>query len=72
MLGFLKVFGRLGAVIALIMLIVTLLRQLVALFGTLLFVIKLGIVVAFISLILLVVLTIVRARAQRRREMDEL
>ena len=72
MLGVLKTAGRLGAIIALIMLVVTLLKQLVALFGTLLFLIKLGIIFGFAALVVMVVLAMLRARRERRREMDEL
>ena len=72
MLGFLKIAGRMGAIIALVMLVVTLLKQLVALFGTLLFLIKLGIFLGFASLVAMVVLAMLRARRDRRREMDEL
>ncbi len=72
MLGFLKIFGRLGAIVTLIMLIVTLLKQLVALVGALLFVIKMATIVAFAGLILVMVLAFLRGRERRRRDMEEL
>lgn len=72
MLGFLKATGRVGAIIALVLLVVTLLKQLVALVGTLLFVLKLGIFLGFAALFVVVVLAMLRARQQRRREVEEL
>lgn len=72
MLGMLKVFGRLGGVLALILLIVALLRQLVALVGFLIVAIKVGVVVIFVALIVLIGLAIWRERCRRRRDIEEL
>ena len=71
MLGMLKVFGRLGGIIALILLIVALLKQLVALVGFLIVAIKVGVVVVFVALIVLIGLAIWRERCNRRRERNE-
>jgi hypothetical protein len=71
MLAFLKVAGRLGSIIALILLIVTLLRQLISLVSFLIVVIKIGIIVAFVGTMLLIVLAILRGRQSRRREAED-
>jgi len=71
MLGMLKVFGRLGGVLALILLIVALLKQLVALVGFLIVAIKVGVVVIFIALIVLIGLAIWRERCNRRRDRND-
>jgi hypothetical protein len=72
MLGFVKIFGRLGSIIALILLIVALLKQLVALVGFLIVAIKVLVVVIFIALIVLIGLAIYRDRCRRRREVEEI
>ena len=72
MLGMVKVFGRLGGLIALILLIVALLRQLIALVGFLVVVIKFAIVAIFVALLVLIVLAIWRDRSRKRREAETL
>ena len=72
MLGFIKVFGRLGSIIALIVLIAALLKQLVALVGFLIVAIKVLVVVIFIALIVLIGLAIYRDRCRKRREAEEI
>ena len=72
MIGFLKIFGRLGSIIALILLVVALLKQLVFMFGILLGLIKIGIILAFVALIVLIALAIFRDRSRRRREAEEI
>ena len=67
----LKIFGRLGGLIALILLIVALLKQLVALVGFLIVVIKVAVVVIFIALIVLIGLAIWRERCNRRRDSEQ-
>lgn len=71
MLAFLKVAGRLGGVITLLLLLVTLVRQLISLVGFLLAAIKIGIVVFFVGIFLMIALSIFRDRARRRREAEE-
>jgi predicted membrane metal-binding protein len=68
MSAFLKIFGRFGGIITLIILLITLVRQLISLVGFLLVAIKVGIVVAFVGLVLIIVLSMMRGRARRRRE----
>lgn len=70
MLAFLKTFGRLGGIVTLILLAITLLRQLISLVSFLIAAIKIGVVVAFAGLFLVVALAFVRGR--RRREAEEL
>ena len=72
MFGFIKIFGGIGSVIALILLIVALLKQLVALVGFLIVAIKFLVVVIFIALIVLIGLAIYRDRCRRRREVEEI
>ena len=71
-MGTLKIFGRLGGVLALIFLIVALLRQLVTLVTFLIAAIKIAVVVIFIAILVMIVLAIFRDRSQRRREREEL
>lgn len=71
MLGFLKIAGRLGGVLTLLLLLVTLVRQLIALVSFLLAAIKIGIVVFFVGIFLMIALSIFRDRARRRREAEE-
>ncbi len=66
--GILKAFGGLGAIVALILLVVALLKQLIALVGFLLAALKIGIVVVFIALLVMIGLAIFRDRSRRRRE----
>jgi predicted membrane protein len=65
--GLVKVFGGLGGVVALILLVVALLKQLITLVGFLL-----AIVVIFVAVLVMIVLAIFRDRARRRRDIDEL
>ena len=72
MCGIVKVFGRLGGIVALILLIVALLRQLLTLVGFLIVAIKVAVVVIFIALIVLIVLAILRDRSRKRREVEDI
>jgi hypothetical protein len=67
-----RAFGRLGGVLSLILLVIALLRQLIALVGFLLALIKFAIVVIFAVLVVMIVLAILRDRAHRRRETEDL
>ena len=70
-MAILAAFGRGGAVLALILLIVALLKQLIVLVGFLLAVIKFAIIVAFIAMIVMIALAIFRDRSRRKREAEE-
>jgi Flp pilus assembly protein TadB len=62
-----KAFG-LGSIVAAILLIVALLKQLVTMFGFLLALVKFGIIMAFVMIIVMIVLAIWSDRKRRRRE----
>jgi predicted membrane protein len=68
----LRIFSRWGAIITLIMLLIALVRQLISLITFLLFALKIGIIVVFVGLFLLVVLAILRGRGRARRESEEI
>jgi len=72
MTTFFKTFGRLGGILALIILLVGLLRQLIVLVGFLLAVIKIAIVVIFVGLMGMILLAMFRERSRRRREAEDL
>ena len=63
MVAILAAFGRGGAVLALIFLVVALLKQLIVLVGFLLALIKIAIVVAFVVMIVMIALAIFRDRS---------
>ena len=70
-MAILAAFGRGGAVLALILLVVALLKQLIVLVGFLLALIKFAIIVAFVGMMVMIVLAIWRDRCRRKRESDE-
>ncbi len=72
MLAFIKTFGRWGGILTMILLVITLLRQLIALVGFLLFAIKMTVVVAFVGLLLLIVFAMLRGRTRRRRDLEDI
>ena len=72
MSALLKTFGRWGGILTLILLVITLLRQLIALVSFLIAAIKIGVIVVFVGLMLLIVLSILRSRGQRRREAEDI
>ena len=70
-MAILYAFGRGGAVLALILLIVALLKQLSVMVGFLLALVKFAIVVVFVVMMAMIVLAIVRDRSRRKREAEE-
>lgn len=72
MSAFFRTFGRLGAVVTLVLLLITLVKQLIALVSFLLVAVKIAIVIAFVGLLGLILLTMLRGRARRRQVMEEL
>ena len=72
MSAYLKTFSRLGVIVTLILLAITLLKQLISLVGFLLFAVKVATLAAFVGLLLLIGLAIFRGRGRRRREMEDL
>ena len=71
-MAILAAFGRGGAVLALILLIVALLKQLIVLVGFLLALIKFALVVVFIAMIVMIALAIFRDRSRRKSEAEEI
>ena len=70
-MAILTALGRGGAVLALIVLIAALLKQLIVMVGFLLALVKFAIVVAFVGLMVMIVLAILRSRAREKRENNE-
>ncbi|HEX8708397.1 MAG TPA: hypothetical protein VF723_09165 [Pyrinomonadaceae bacterium] len=68
MSALLKTAGRWGGVLTVILLVITLLRQLISLVSFLLVAIKAFIVIAFIGLVLVMIVLAMRGRTRRRRE----
>jgi hypothetical protein len=71
-MAILYAFGRGGAVLALILLIVALLKQLIGLVGFLLVLVKFAIVIAFFAIMVMIVLAIFRDRSRRKREAEDI
>jgi hypothetical protein len=72
MSSLLMAFGRWGGILTLIILLIALVKQLIAFVGFLMFAIKVGIVLAFIALFLLIIIAILRGRSQRRRDVEDI
>ena len=64
--GLLKGFGGLGAIVALFLVVVALLKQLILLVGFLLTALKVAIVVVFVAVLVMIALAIWRDRCRRR------
>jgi len=72
MSAFLKTAGRWGGVLTVIVLLITLLRQLISLVSFLFIAIKAMIVIAFIGLVLVMIFLVMRGRQERRREAEDI
>ncbi len=68
MTGWLFTAGRFGGIITIIALVIALLRQVIELVGFLMFAIKIGLVLAFVGLIIGIGLLAIRAFQQRKRD----
>ena len=64
--GLLKGFGGLGAIVALILVVVALLKQLILLVGFLHTALKVAIIVVFVAVLVMIALAIWRDRCRRR------
>jgi predicted membrane protein len=64
--------GRGGAVIALVLLVVALLKQLIVMVGFLLALVKFAIIIAFVAVLVMIGLAIFRDRSRRKREAEGL
>jgi predicted membrane protein len=60
--------GRGGAVIALVLLVVALLKQLIVMVGFLLALVKFAIIIAFVAVLVMIGLAIFRDRSRRKNE----
>jgi hypothetical protein len=72
MLAFLKTASPWGGLLTIILLVIVLLRQLIAFIGFLMFAIKVGIVLLFVGLMLLIVISFLRSRSRRHSETGDL
>ena len=68
----LKTAGRWGGVFVIIALVITLLRQIISLVGFLLFALKAMIVVAFVGLVLLMIILVLRGRSRSRSGAEDI
>lgn len=66
--GILKAAGGLGAIVALILVVVALLKQLILLVGFLLTALKVAIILVFVAVLVMIVLAILRDRSRKRNE----
>ena len=67
-MAILYAFGRGGAVIALVLLVVALLKQLITMVGFLLALVKFAIIIAFVAILVMIALAIFRDRSRRKHE----
>jgi hypothetical protein len=72
MSSFLKATGRWGGILTVIALVIVLLRQLISLIGFLMVAIKAVIFMAFIGLVLVMIILVLRGRSQRKREAENI
>ena len=69
---FMRTASSWGVILTILLLVITLLKQLIALVSFLITALKVGIIVAFVGLMLLIVLAIFRGRRSRRREAEDI
>jgi len=67
-MAILSALGRGGAVIALVLLLVALLKQLITMVGFLLALVKFAIIIAFVAILVMIALAIFRDRSRRKSE----
>ncbi len=70
-MAILYALGRGGAVIALVLLVVALLKQLIVMVGFLLALVKFAIIIAFLAVLVMIVLAIFHDRSRRKREAED-
>ena len=64
--------GKWGGILTLIALLIALVKQLITLVGFIMFFLKAALVIAFVGLMLLILVTMLRTRSRRRREAEEI
>ena len=69
---FMRTASGWGVILTILLLVITLLKQLISLVTFIIAALKVGIVVAFVGLMLLIVLAIFRGRRSRRREAEDI
>ncbi len=69
---FMRTASGWGIILTILLLVVTLLKQLIALVSFIITALKVGIVVVFVGVMLLIVLAIFRGRRSRRREAEDI
>ena len=69
---FMRAASGWGLIITILILVATLLKQLIAFISFLMAAIKIGIVVIFVALFLLIVLAMLRGRRSRKREAEDI
>ena len=69
---FMRTASGWGVILTILLLVVTLLKQLIALVSFIITALKVGIVVVFVGVMLLIVLAIFRGRRSRRREAEDI
>jgi uncharacterized membrane protein len=72
MSAFLVTLGRWGGILTIILLVITLLRQLIAFVSFLMIAIKAIIVIVFFGLLFMIALSILRERSKRRRQAEDI
>lgn len=72
MSAFLKTASRWGGLLTIVLLVITLLKQLIALVSFIMVAIKIALIIAFVGLMLLIVLSMLRGRGRRHRDAEEL
>ena len=70
-MAILTALGRGGAVIALVLLIVALLKQLITMVGFLLALVKFAIIIVFVTLLVMIALAIFRDRSRRKHDAED-
>jgi hypothetical protein len=71
-MAILYALGRGGAVIALILLVVALLKQLIVMVGFLLALVKFAIIIAFLAVLIMIGLAIFRDHSRRKHEAQDI
>lgn len=72
MSAFMWTAGKWGGIATIILLVIALLKQLITLVAFIMTAIKIGLIILFAGLMLLIVLTMLRGRGRRRREAEEI
>ncbi|HEX8746133.1 MAG TPA: hypothetical protein VF717_02980 [Pyrinomonadaceae bacterium] len=72
MSSFIKAASGWGLILTILVLVVTLLKQLISLVTFIMAALKIGIIVLFVGLFLIIVLAMLRGRRSRKREAEDI